>query len=200
MIAAGALGGASKPSGTVTLFGRKISYDALLLAGATLLGVLFAYHLSQSGGGVNLGVQPNPTLPDASGGTSSITSDPGTVISSDAGGTVPASSSDSGYFDNRPSPAKQAPPRSPASGGAAVQWQGILGSGGGDNTTGRSRGSQIFNQDAGAGYGSGGHADSSSSYYGAAVGHLGATVIPNNPPPQQNAQGRNRSSGGQILQ
>jgi len=43
----------------VLLFGRRVSWDAIIVAGATALGIVIAYNLSKSGGGLSLGVPPN---------------------------------------------------------------------------------------------------------------------------------------------
>lgn len=140
------------PSGGVTLFGRRISYDALLLAGATLLGVFFAYNLSKSGAGLNLGVPAdagaaaaNPSLP-ATSSSLNIAPDP----SGSAGGAPtttlgsPATSSSTGT--PRPTSGGGGGHQSGALGGlaAAVRRGGLIGSGGGPNTTGRSSGTQIY--------------------------------------------------------
>ncbi len=141
--------GAAPQSGGVTLFGRRISYDALLLAGATLLGVFFAYNLSKSGAGMNLGVPaaaaPNPTLPDPGGVSATVTSDP-TSSTLVGGGVVPtttlgAASTVAARSTGSSTP-QPTPPAAPAPVFAKVL--GLIGSGGGPNTTGRSSGTQIY--------------------------------------------------------
>jgi len=151
---------AAPQGGAVTLFGRRVSYDSLVVAGATLLGIFFVWRLNQSGS-VNLGVPAaaaadttaNPSLPTPGSAASTVTSDP-TSGSPAGGGVMPTTTLG---LPPRPTPqatgsgtgrSRTLPPARPSGGSGVVatvaKIVGKIGTGGGPNTTGRSSGTQIY--------------------------------------------------------
>lgn len=88
MSASGATAGLLPAKGaTLDIFGRKISWDALLVAGAGLAGVIFLYKYGQGGGSIS----PMSTVGSSGGG-----GDTGTT------GTVPSGNPIAGPGDNSP--------------------------------------------------------------------------------------------------
>lgn len=202
---------AAQPDGkTVTIFGRKISYDALLLAGASLVGIIFMYKIGQAGGQPMVSIDPNAgSAGDFAAPSTQPPLPPPPTNWGGPGATYPVTnpqSSSTIQTQGQPSP------------GQIIQWQGTEGSSGGPNTTGRSSGSQIYSgsdstDNGGGGYG--GHADTSgtstSSGGSGSGGHYNPpppNTVPGPPPGSTGGQigsggGSNqtgRSSGGQIFQ
>jgi len=144
---------AAQPGGAVTLFGRRVSYDSLIVAGATLLGIFFVWRLNQSGtAAVNLGTpvnagSANPSLPSSGGVSATVSTDP-TSSAWAGGGVVPAATVGAASTVAPRSSGSSAPAAKPAAGGGlaavASAVKGIIGTGGGPNTTGRSSGTQIY--------------------------------------------------------
>ncbi len=178
---------AGKAGGSVSIFGRRLSYDALLLAAASLAGVFVLYKLGQGG---------QPAID-----TSSIDPSAGSAGDFSTVSTQPPQQVTSGgYWGSIPPSGGTVPPIHPAiqvtAGGqpapaAMVQWQGKEGGGGGPNTTGRSSGPQILVTDAGGGMRAPKPLRS--------LGPVGGGAPVGGPAGTQNAQGARRSSGGQIF-
>lgn len=178
---------AAQTGGAVTLFGRRVSYDSLIVAGATLLGIFFVWKLNQSGtSAVNLGTPAdagaaNPTLPTSGSLSATVATDPSSSVLV-GGGLLASSVGAASTVAPRGGTGSAAPAAKPAAGGglAAVArvLTGTIGTGGGPNTTGRSSGTQIY--DSGATTAPASHVSASMSVGGHIAPH---TVLPAAPAP-----------------
>lgn len=127
-------GSGQQPGGAVMLFGRRISYDSLIVAGATVLGIIVLWQFNKAGSAnLQLGATPNvgadtsqaagnPSLPTSSTTISTSTttdpSTPGTVLGagsvSSATVAVPPATTNASPAQrvNTPPPAPQPSPLS----------------------------------------------------------------------------------------
>lgn len=107
---------------TVTIFGRKVSWDAILIAGAGVLGVIFLYRAGQPGSSIGsalpLGIDPGAGIP---GGIPTAPTDPGS--STLPGGFPSTTPPYAGPQGGPPGPSGPGPlpnPSPPTSGGPGV--------------------------------------------------------------------------------